>query len=174
MWKKTYDVPDSLVEEKRQRVKQRTISIAFPLSGQNHTTSVFAYLPTSMKRFVLSKLIAQSHSGFPFLINADFILVLSRQEMVSPSECVWNQWILNLIAPTFVDAIMKYLHQSGDLRYEAYRYIPMKESHTSCFEGIRRSILSSLGGLPTVITLDGTLACGHNCYMVPEELQKVC
>jgi hypothetical protein len=99
-------------EQKRLRVSQRTVSVAFPLAISGVIqTSVFAYLPTSMQ------------SGFPFLVNADFILVLSRQDMVSPSENMWNAWMLSLVAPTFLEGFQNLVNRQDNVRYEAFRYL---------------------------------------------------
>lgn len=123
-------------EQKRQRVAERTVSVAFPLNAEP-STSVFAYLPTSMQ------------SGFPFLINADFILVLSRQDMVSPSENMWNKWMLSLMAPTFLEGFTQMISREDNLRYEAYRYF-----HSSCNSNFLDSFLFPIIKDSILVALD--------------------
>jgi len=111
--------PADLVEEKRPGVSSRDVSIAFRLQNDPMSVySVFAYLPTEMK------------SGFPFLVNADFILSTSRE--VIPIDRPWNQWLRDQIAPCFVEAFVKLIR---DRKYcqQAYRYIPLKDDVGSPF-----------------------------------------
>lgn len=86
--------PPDLNEEKRFGIDVRTVSVAFPLeTAKEPEYSVFAYLPTEIR------------SGFPFLINADFLLTSSREAILEDRP--WNQWLRDEIAPCFVDGFTR-------------------------------------------------------------------
>ena len=81
---KCFDKPLAVSHKKREDIKDRKVSIAFPLD-ENSTKigKIFAYLPI------------RSDTGFPFLINADFILSSSREDI---HDVPWNHWLMECIA----------------------------------------------------------------------------
>lgn len=105
---KKIQVPESLKEEKRDGVVDRTISIAFPLEKYNSLT-VYAYLPTEMR------------SGLPFLINADFLLAANRESI---NNTKWNQWLFEELGNFLVEEINRQA-KDGYLSISAYHYIPI-------------------------------------------------
>ena len=80
----TANKPADLYHEKREGIENREISIAFPLDGDfSCAGKIFAYLPV------------RSDTGFPFLINADFILPSSREDIQHEP---WNHWLMDCVA----------------------------------------------------------------------------
>ena len=81
---KTFDKPAAVHHEKREKIETRDVSIAFPLD-ENSTGvgKIFAYLPV------------RSDTEFPFLINADFILPSSREDI---QDVPWNRWLMECVA----------------------------------------------------------------------------
>jgi hypothetical protein len=81
LFKKTFDRPEGINHEKRNGVNQREVFIAFPIGdNSNSAGKLFAYLPV---RF---------DTGFPFIINADFILPSSREDI---QDIPWNRdWLM--------------------------------------------------------------------------------
>ncbi|EPE32824.1 ATPase of HSP90 chaperone/DNA topoisomerase II/histidine kinase [Glarea lozoyensis ATCC 20868] len=78
---------------------------------------VFAYLPVG-------------NFGFNFLIQADFILQASREEIMSDSQ--WNRDILSSIVDSFSEAMLDFCRRYGPLRYNWVKYLPfggVLESH---------------------------------------------
>ena len=79
-----FDKPVDIRHEKREGIENRDVTIGFPLD-ENLTTvgRIFAYLPVKTM-------------GFPFLINADFILTSSREDI---QDVPWNRsWLMECIA----------------------------------------------------------------------------
>ena len=82
---KVFSKPADIHHEKRKRIEMREISIAFPLDEDSASAGkIFAYLPV------------RSDTGFPFLINADFILPSSREDILK--EEPWNHWLMDCVA----------------------------------------------------------------------------
>ncbi len=92
LYGKSVDRPKNVIHEKRIGIDKRDISIAFPLGGNKESQGkVFAYLPI------------RSDTGLPFLINADFILTSSREQI---SEKVpWNEWLMKSVAHLLTDSL---------------------------------------------------------------------
>ncbi len=95
---KTFDKPSNIAHEKRKGVEDREVSIAFPLD-ENSTASekVFAYLPV------------RDDTGLPFLINADFILTSSRDDI--HEDVPWNRWLMECVADLIVEEFLPLLKE---------------------------------------------------------------
>ncbi|CAM6084031.1 unnamed protein product [Calypogeia fissa] len=114
-----FPVTDPDVE--RQEVNEWAISVAFPLEGRassHDAGDIFCFLPTELR------------TGFPFIVNADFILTSSR-------ECIrfnadWNSGILNCVPVAFEVAFSRMIlpprSNSKFLsdRRDAYKFLPVK------------------------------------------------
>lgn len=114
-WVHNHEVacPPDKMDEKRVGVDTRVISVAFPLDVVRAPDySVFAYLPTEV------------HSGYPFLVNADFILSTSRETILV--DRLWNGWLRDEIAPCFVEGFAS-LVLDPKYCYQAYSFIPLTE-----------------------------------------------
>jgi len=137
IYQREVNCPSHIREEKRFDVRTRVISIAFPLEGTKRPAySVFAYLPTEMK------------SGYPFLINADFLLTSSREEILQDRP--WNRWLRDEISPCFVEAFTELMR---DKRYgrQAYRFIPLEKNvQTPFFQPPVKAIHEELANRPVV------------------------
>ncbi len=99
-------------EDKRKGVGSTEVTVALPLTAPEATDGrVFAFLPT------------EARTGFPFLINADFLLPASRERILDKPE--WNKQLVKFAAVAFVEAFDKL---RGNLKFQtaAYRYIPTK------------------------------------------------
>ena len=80
-----YSKPVNLNHKKRLGIENRDVTIGFPLD-ENSTAvgKIFAYLPV------------KEGTGFPFLINSDFILPSSREEVL---DVPWNRsWLMECVA----------------------------------------------------------------------------
>ena len=90
--------PTNIHHEEREGVRSRHVTIGFPLD-KNSTGSgkIFAYLPV------------RSGSGFPFLINADFILTSSRENI---QDVPWNRsWLVYCVADLVAKKLLPLLKQ---------------------------------------------------------------
>jgi hypothetical protein len=92
LYTKTVDKPQNVNHEKRVGIDKRDVSIAFPLDENKESAGkIFAYLPV------------RSDTGLPFLINADFILPSSREEI--RGNVPWNEWLMKCAANLIADAL---------------------------------------------------------------------
>lgn len=88
---KTIYKPEDVNHEKRREINERDISIAFPLDESTESAGkIFAYLPV------------RSDTSLPFLINADFILPSSREDI---KDEPWNRWLMGCVANLVADAL---------------------------------------------------------------------
>ena len=92
LYTKSVDKPANINHEKRIDIDKRDVSIVFAI-GENKESvgKIFAYLPV------------RSDTGLPFLINADFILPSSREEI--RGKVPWNQWLMDCVANLLADAL---------------------------------------------------------------------
>ena len=95
----TFDKPVDIHQEKREGIEDREVSVAFPL-GENPTVvgKIFAYLPV------------RSDTGFPFLINADFILPSSREDI---QDVPWNHWLMDCVATLVASKLLPLLKEKN-------------------------------------------------------------
>jgi len=105
LFTQTVNRPPDISHDKRVGVKERDITIAFPTDDNKDSMGkLFAYLPV------------RSDTGFPFLINADFILTSSRENIQDDSistnssedtqrVTTWNQWLMKCIANLLADKL---------------------------------------------------------------------
>ncbi len=99
-------------EPLREGISSTSVTIALPLTSPETTDGrVFAFLPT------------EARTGFPFLINADFLLPASRERIFDMPE--WNKQLVGFAAATFVEAFDK-LRDNAKHRTLAYQFIPTK------------------------------------------------
>ena len=92
---KRFDRPMKIHHEKRNGIEDRDVSVAFPLDEKSTAIGkIFAYLPV------------RSDTGFPFLINADFILPSSREDI---QDVPWNYWLMDCVASLVTSELLPLL-----------------------------------------------------------------
>lgn len=114
---KEFQKPDNINHEKRQNVTSREVGVAIPLDTP-HEGKLFAYLPV------------WENTGMSFLVNADFLLVSSR-EGVKESE-PWNIWLRQCIPEVFANTLISCLSSellSFEQKIKAYASIPLTTHH---------------------------------------------
>ncbi len=114
--KKPLEIPNHVEEERRKDIPETEIILAFPLNEDetadtSNEQSVFAFLP--IRRY-----------GFKFIIQADFLLPVSREDIIKDNE--WNKWLRDSIATVFLDAVNEF-KADKKLRYTFYNYLPLEE-----------------------------------------------
>jgi len=94
LFKKYFAKPEFINHEKRNGITGREVSIAFPVGvNEKHFGKLFAYLPV---RF---------DTGFPFIINADFILPSSREDI---QDIPWNRnWLMPCVGELVSSSLPK-------------------------------------------------------------------
>ncbi len=134
---KSFLKPSNINPENRQGIKERNVSVAFPLNEDNESSGkIFAYLPV------------RSDTGLPFLINADFLLTSDREDII-PTE-LWNEWLRNCIFEVFVEAFEKWLERD-EYRTKLYGFIPI-EAHTDFLKPVVESIHNTLKEREIILT----------------------
>jgi len=94
---KTFDKPADIYHEKRDGIESRDVAIAFPLGkGSTAIGKIFAYLPV------------RSDTGLPFIVNADFILLSSREDI---QEVAWNRWLMKCVADVVTEELLPLLKE---------------------------------------------------------------
>ena len=145
IYSQTVSTPSDLKEDKREGITEREITLAFPLDKDGVRGKVFAYLPTEVD------------SGFPFIINSDFLLTANRESFQSDRQ--WNQWLKNEIGNVIVNALDAMRLQS-QYKKAFYGYIPLKDDIRSLpeyFIPIAESVIHVLTTKPLVLTMQGEL-----------------
>lgn len=139
LYKQRIDVPDGLDEPKREGILDREITLAFPLSDERSEGVIFAYLPTEVE------------SGFPFLVNADFLLTADRGTLLQDRR--WNHWIRDSLSDLIVGAIEQMACET-DLQKFVCRYIPIpgiEGVRYEYFEHVATEVCLSLRDKPIVL-----------------------
>ena len=95
----TFDKPIDIHHEKREGIETREVSIAFALGeNPNGVGRIFAYLPV------------RSDTGYPFLINADFILPSSREDI---QDVPWNHWLMDCVGTMVASKLLPLLKEKN-------------------------------------------------------------
>ena len=155
--------PPKIEHEKRPNVTARTVSVAIPLDdGREHPGKLFAYLPV------------WERTGLPFLVNADFLLVSSRQGIHEAEP--WNRWLRDCIAPVYAEAFMAIVGNESlsiEQRVHAYASIPT-QSHQQWLEPVVGEIQKHLGQEACVLTSpNGALAKPEFCRLPNSEWREL-
>ncbi|KAF4630462.1 hypothetical protein G7Y89_g7676 [Cudoniella acicularis] len=142
-------------EGRRRDVTSTEISLAFPINSEGapeiSTQMVHAFLP--VRDF-----------GFKFLIQADFLVTSSRQDIDESKS--WNHELSTSISRVFEQAILHFLSVANDpLRYTWLRYLPQGISHEFWRLTVSR-IWRNVKRLPVLESWAGDLC-------VPETLERL-
>ena len=163
--KKQLIIPDEIKTSLDAAVEATEIALAFPL---HHFTNertielikqdVYAYLP--LRTF-----------GFTFIIQADFEVPSSRQDILSDS--LWNQFLLNEIPTLFLSSLQAFQQQRSFLPIDPLRlflhFLPNETAiHTHhLFTPVCRKILQSLRSHPFLSVInDEHLHRPNECILV--------
>ncbi len=110
---KPYEKPHDIEHAKRKGIESREVSVAIPLDENTPAEKLFAYLPV------------WENTGLPFIINADFLLVSSREGILEDEK--WNLWLRDCISDAFCNAFNELVHDNNlscEEKYYAYASIP--------------------------------------------------
>jgi hypothetical protein len=140
-WKVSHrDLPvkdQSIVPEGKQGIEKTRITLAFPLDGELRekirTNGVFyCYLPTKKR------------TDLPFLIQADFLPTIGRENI---AEHQWNTWLMRELGMLAGEAI-NVIKKDEALAKTVYEFIPLageiqdelvKQLYRSLFETLKQS-----------------------------------
>ena len=165
----TFDKPVDIDHEKREGIEDREVSVAFPL-GENSTGigKIFAYLPV------------RSDTGFPFLINADFILPSSREDI---QDVPWNHWLMdcvatlvaskllpllkekNLLTVPFLETLASKLNDFAENEYYWFYAVDTEADKNDLFYPIATRVREALMNKELLPANDGTFASAPNAKL---------
>ncbi|MCL4850900.1 MAG: hypothetical protein KJZ78_05895, partial [Bryobacteraceae bacterium] len=148
---------EHIQDERRQGVSSTSVTVALPLTTPEATDGrVFAFLPT------------EARTGFPFLINADFLLPASRERIFDTPE--WNKQLVGFAGASFVEAFDK-LRTNAKHRTLAYRFIPTKADllpGASLFAPLVQTVQAALKEKECILTETGDfVAPADACFAGP-------
>ncbi|CAG9982412.1 unnamed protein product [Clonostachys byssicola] len=151
-----YTAQDMPKEEKRPDCRTSDIMLAFPkLDDSNPRTRsqmMYAFLPIR-------------DCGFKFLIQADFLLAASREDIDESSP--WNQKILACL-PDALGSAIEYLNNT-ELRFTWPRYLPRQDEVQKDYRTVSRSIVSGLSKRDVLESESGQLRAPLTLTYIPKE-----
>ena len=148
----SFDKPEEITQEKREGIEDREVSIAFPVNQNNEAMGkLFAYLPV------------RSDTGLPFLINADFILPSSREDI---QDVPWNRWLMKCVSDLVAKALRLLKERSlltvDFLEMFAGRLNQIAEDKDSMFYPIVVAVCEALMVEDLIPSYDGTFVSAQN------------
>ncbi|KAH9328841.1 hypothetical protein KI387_000949, partial [Taxus chinensis] len=165
MWRQRFPAKAENWVEGRKDIKTWVITLAFPCEERvvrrnNHKrrritksnkvgAGIYAFLPT------------QILTGFPFIIQADFLLVSSRESIIWDNK--WNRGILNCIPSAFCTAFHWLLQSVGSApissRSYCFKYLPISMPFNHQLKLIRSAIQMKLKNENVVLCESETGYC---------------
>ncbi len=136
-----FEKPTHVQHEKRKGIELRSVSIAIPLDDKTSKGKLFAYLPV------------WEETGIPFLINADFLLVSSREGIREDEE--WNKWLRDCVGKTYTSSLLALLNTpkiNFKMKVFGYASIPVKTNHLF-LQPVIDNIKKELSGSACILTL---------------------
>jgi hypothetical protein len=110
------------------------------------------------------------HTGLRFALNCDFLLNTQRSEPDFTSQ--WNLWLLASLNHLLNDIIADLL-QDRTQRVASYDVLPRKAEISETFAGMRTALLDYLGGIPCIVTPDGSFARISDVVMASRDVQEI-
>ena len=139
----------------RAREELQPIEVAFKLRDSKITTldgcMLFAYLPTEIK------------TNLRFLIQARYQTTPSRENIVKPSESLWNRWLLQETA-NFLPEVLEELKDCGLLEPAFFSVLPLKGEVENEFKPIADASRDAMKNRSLVPTQDGGYARAENVF----------
>ncbi|KAL8243548.1 hypothetical protein R6Q59_009806 [Mikania micrantha] len=134
MWKQRFPVKQENKVEVRSEVEEWVITLAFPngkrLKRGASMPGIYSFLPT------------ETVTNFPFIIQADFLLASSRENILWDNK--WNQGILDCVPAAFLNAFTSLVKSSAAAPVSSlpnlFRFLPVKESSHIKLNHVRDSI----------------------------------
>ena len=137
--------PTHIHHEKRIGIECRSVSVAIPLNDKPSKGKLFAYLPV------------WEETGIPFLINADFLLVSSREGIREDEE--WNKWLRDCVVKTYTSSLLELLNApkiNFKMKVYGYASIPIKTNY-QFLQPVIDNVTKELSESACVLTLPNKL-----------------
>ncbi|PWA51665.1 DNA binding,ATP binding protein [Artemisia annua] len=123
MWKQRFPVKQENKVDTRQEVEEWVITLAFPIGERIRRSSripgIYAFLPTD------------TETHLPFIIQADFLLASSRENILWDNK--WNQGILDCVPDAFLNAFTSLVKSTENAPVSSlpnmFWFLPFKPSN---------------------------------------------
>ncbi|THX76645.1 hypothetical protein D6D08_05258 [Aureobasidium pullulans] len=142
--------------ELRQGVTETSIKLAFPLDDQQQPLiakqDVYAFLPVCS-------------SGLPFLIQADFLLVASRQGIDESQP--WNRRLQDHIIYALIQAFQRL--NDSHLKYRWPAYLPEAQVAHKFFDKMKDKFLDRMKDVKILESRSGEFAKPKVMMLVPDQ-----
>ncbi|KAK6007550.1 hypothetical protein QM012_004364 [Aureobasidium pullulans] len=142
--------------ELRQGVTESSIKLAFPINDQQQPLlakqDVYAFLPVCS-------------SGLPFLVQADFLLVASRQG-IDESQ-LWNRRLQDHMVHALIQAFQRL--NGTHLKYLWPAYLPEAQVAHSFFDKMKDKFLDRVKDVKVLESRSGELAKPKVMMLVPDQ-----
>ncbi|KAK5659658.1 hypothetical protein OQA88_866 [Cercophora sp. LCS_1] len=123
-------------EPKRVHCTESVLMLAFPIKDSDPPSGIE---PVVAPQQVYAALPIRDY-GFKFVINADFLLIANRQDIVKSSK--WNQKLRDSVSDAFCGAVQHL--NAGELRYTWSRYLPGDLDFTDFFQPLTETLTKAL------------------------------
>jgi hypothetical protein len=163
MVRKLLNVPKSIEEERRKDIYETEVVLAFPLNNDGSADTskeqeVFAFLP--IRKY-----------GFKFIIQADFLLPVGREDIIKDSE--WNKYLRDCIPSVFLDSVEQF-KADDKLKYTFYNYIPIeKEVNDDFFMPVVEEIYKYLRETEFLLTESNQWKKPSDVLVANDEIRKL-
>ncbi len=153
-------------EEKRKGITETEIILAFPLKPDSSADTsseqnLFAYLPV------------RSY-GFRFVIQADFLLPPSREDIYKDqSEHSWNRYLRDNIAQVFLKAVEEF-KLDENLKKTYYNFIPLSnEIKDTFFAPVVGQIQNELRKSRCILTESNNWLEPENVFRADDDIREL-
>ncbi|KAL9996665.1 putative histidine kinase/HSP90-like ATPase superfamily [Helianthus debilis subsp. tardiflorus] len=138
MWKQRFPVKQQNKVDVRSEVDEWVITLAFPygkrLNRGASMPGIYSFLPTEMV------------TNFPFIIQADFLLASSRENILWDNK--WNEGILDCVPVAFLNSFTSLVKSSESAAISSlpnqFRFLPVMESSHYKLNQVRDAIKTML------------------------------
>lgn len=157
--------PSHIDDDKRSEVTQTKIVIAFPLDNVNgrrrmRAQNVFAFLPLRIR-------------GFKFIIQADFLVTASREEVIEDNS--WNNFLRDGIPDAFIAAVkqLKNSKQDPERQPAPISYLPLPiDIQNEFFQPVVTRLLERIRREDIILTCDMTWCIPAKAMYLPKAFMR--
>lgn len=160
------------LEPKREGVQESQILLAFPvqenLEPKLEQQQVYAFLPVrdyGLQVCFRIKYMCICLSKEQFLLQADFLLVASREEVNASLD--WNR----ALRTSAIDALIEVAKwfNTGSMKYMWPRYFPGKGNVSGFFEAFKESLLKQIAYEKVLESVDGQFVAPSSLMWCPSQ-----
>ncbi|KAK1407150.1 hypothetical protein QVD17_38761 [Tagetes erecta] len=138
MWKQRFPVKQENKVEVRSEVEEWVITLAFPngkrLNRGASMPGIYSFLPT------------ETVTNFPFIIQADFLLASSRENILWDNK--WNEGILDCVPVAFLNAFTSLIKSSETAPVSSlpnqFMFLPVNKSSHPKLNNVRNEIKAKI------------------------------